>query len=126
MGTDIHAVFQVKTSEGWKDIETSWSQDRHYALFGWLAGVHTGVIPIAERRGFPGDFTLEEGENHNGEWMGGHSHSWLTSTEILAAPMHWPLFQFRDLPDEFEYFTDEVTRLHKEHGEVRLVFGFDS
>ncbi len=28
--------------------------------------------------------------------------------------------------EEFKYFTDEIKRLHDEHGEVRLVFGFDS
>lgn len=28
--------------------------------------------------------------------------------------------------EEFAYFTDEVARLMKEHGEIRMVFGFDS
>lgn len=31
-----------------------------------------------------------------------------------------------DIKEEFAYFTDEVARLMKEHGEIRMVFGFDS
>ena len=31
-----------------------------------------------------------------------------------------------DLEQEFKYFTDEIRRLMEIHGEIRMVFGFDS
>jgi len=36
--------------------------------------------------------------------------------------VHWT----SDLKEELGYFLDEIARLKKEHGEVRMVFGFDS
>lgn len=117
----------------------------------------------------------EEDEKSKFCWMGDHSYGWLTSTEILDAPLpqtfhsgiitledyyqwdkksypervcsgksgpnvkvaespseiaedttdvrvEWP----SDSAEELGYFINEVKRLHKRHGEVRLVFGFDS
>ena len=72
-----------------------------------FAGIRTGepVTPISEPRGYPSDFELAEDDDHPiktieimsprrqkwhaeddplGIWMGEHSHSWLTSTEMLA------------------------------------------
>ena len=117
MGTDIHAITQKKTPEGYEDVPHLWEQDRHYFLFAWLAGVrngygfagvptHTPIKPIAEPRGLPEDFAMD-GDIHpctkemvnprmqkywndkedTGEWMGGHTHSWLTFSEILNAKL---------------------------------------
>ncbi len=114
MGTDIHGVFQRRTSDGWEDVATEYQEERHYYLFSVLADVRNGfgfagvktydpVEPIAERRGLPEDFAMD-GEDHpvralelmgrssewhrDGEplavWMGDHSHSWLTADEILT------------------------------------------
>ena len=109
MGTDVHGVFQAKRGDKWEDVESIWEQDRHYALFAWLAGVRNGygfagipthapLIPLAEGRGLPVDFkTNAYGDQHpspldaEGIWMGDHSHTWLTADEILSAtpPTFW-------------------------------------
>ena len=143
MGCDIHAIVQAKTDSGWKDIPTKWDQDRHYFLFGWLAGVRNmDVTPLAQPRGLPPDFSVIDGDLHPstldvlkdwevsapdsdgvmGRWMGDHSRSWLTADEILATPPP----QSPGDGDVLAYFVDEIRRLKAEHGEVRIVFGFDS
>ena len=201
MGTDVHAVWQVRKDGKWVDVASTWEQDRHYLLFSWLANVRNGfgfagvptynpIEPIARPRGLPADFT--GGEDHPLDpttipeshqkwydgattiWLGDHTHSWLSSTEILAAkrparvqhtgvvPLSWyqswdkvtPPTEWSggisgrgihvaahpsqitdktthvqiewDSGDELDYFVAEVQRLHELHGEVRLVFGFDS
>ena len=97
MGTDIHAVWQRPVLVAWEDVESSWEQNRHYRLFGWLADVRNGrgfagvvtgdpITPISLPRGLPEDFSIEE-EKHEGKWMGNHSHGWLLLREILAAPI---------------------------------------
>lgn len=43
----------------------------------------------------------------------------------LYVKVHWQVTA-DDLREEFAYFTDEIKRLVKEHGEVRMIFGFDS
>lgn len=207
MGCDIHAVFQAKTPEGWKDVPSTWDQDRHYFLFSWLAGVRNGhgfagvptytpVKPIAEPRGLPEDFDHDDtdhpttldaicprrAEYMDDEekakpcvWMGDHSHSWLTLDEILSTPTPDRVWRTGIVPraffdawdghtppeewsggisgggvvvaespleveertthvriywlqpgDSLAYFTDEVKRIKAEHGDARLVFGFDS
>jgi len=42
MGTDIHGVFQAFDNGQWRDVESSYEQDRHYQLFAVLAGVRNG------------------------------------------------------------------------------------
>lgn len=118
MGCDIHCVFQKYDGKKWVDVESNYSEDRHYYLFGWIAGVRLreGVQPIALPRGLPNDFEIDD-DYHNKEWMGEHSYSWLSADEILHAK----------IPDEgVAYFVNEVHRLAQTHGQVRLVFGFDS
>lgn len=58
--------------------------DRHYMLFGILAGVRNGeVTPISKPRDLPDDVS-EEVESKSEEWgVDGHSHSYLTVKEIL-------------------------------------------
>lgn len=110
MGTDIHGVWQKRTQTGWQDIPSKYKQERHYSLFAVLAdvrngygfaGIRTGefVKPIAEPRGLPSDFevvddfhpitdvtcTSREWElDDMSVWMGDHSFSWLTGSEMLA------------------------------------------
>lgn len=106
MGTDIHGRLQRRyypeapyTDEG--PIE----DDRNYRVFAMLAGVRNGVgfagvktheplVPISEPRGLPADLELVDGDSIKlavwqgdesieiTEWIGDHSHSWLTLTEI--------------------------------------------
>lgn len=74
MGTDIHGVFQAFDNGQWRDVESSYGQDRHYQLFAVLAGVRNGygfagvptgepVTPIAQPRGLPVDFPMH-GDSH--------------------------------------------------------------
>lgn len=103
MGTDIHFVTQKKVDGQWVDFESDIQIDRDYFLFAWLGGVRNGygfagvktfdpVTPLAPSRGLPDDFVVgvrtdEYGDcpnSHNGVWMGDHSYSWATSTEILS------------------------------------------
>ena len=86
MGTDIHAMFQVRRETGWEDLPfvpgryadkfpwsktqtPGWDGDRQYLLFAWLANVRNGhgfagvythepIVPLSDRIGFPEDFTL--------------------------------------------------------------------
>lgn len=202
MGCDIHVVFQAKVNGAWVDVPSTYEQDRHYALFAWLAGVRNGgshcITPIAEPRGLPEDFTLDGDEGHQTSianldprrekwleesertsglkdiWMGDHSYSWLGADEILSAkpPSAWRSGivdrEFFDSWDghtapssysqgiwgqgvvvaadptsidmdkathvrvwwreeqDFSYFIQEIQRLKAQHGECRMVFGFDS
>ena len=209
MGTDVHAVFQKKVAAkdgttNWECVQTKWEQNRHYQLFAVLAGVRNGfgfagvitgeaVTPISEPRGIPVDSGIggdgciaTPWEDRWGDayvWLGTHSHSWLTSTEMLAhyrtlptviktgvitreeflswdgstppetyygsvsgpgvvtIPQnrarfiesnlgedytHVQIKWSQGLKEELQYFFDEIQRLHDLHGEVRMVFGFDS
>lgn len=97
MGTDIHGVFQRFNGRArkWVDVPSNYEFGRHYQLFAVLAGVRNGrgfagvstgdpVVPIAEPRGLPEDFEVENGSDHAGVGMGDHTYSWLTGEEILA------------------------------------------
>lgn len=113
MGTDIHGIFQRRTKSGWEDVPTEYEFERHYQLFAVLADVRNGhgfagvptgepVTPISAPRGLPPDFLHDDEEHPLADeslvpefhreyydnrlvlWMGDHSHSWLTSDEILA------------------------------------------
>lgn len=83
MGTDIHGVWQRRSKtapattketnlQSWEDIESRYTQDRHYQLFAALAGVRNGsgfagvitgepgepVKPVSDPRGLPNDFYM--------------------------------------------------------------------
>jgi len=114
MGTDIHGRIQFRYAEDakYKDVGEI-ERDRNYNVFAMLAGVRNGVgfagvktheplVPISEPRGLPDDletlpdddtaiaiysydFVDAEEEQVRGRyWLGDHSHSWLTLTEINA------------------------------------------
>jgi hypothetical protein len=96
MGCNIHAVFQAWRNGVWQDVESEFDEPRDYFLFAWLAGVRNGhgfagvpthapIVPLSEPRGLPRDFEAD-GTEHNGKWLGDHSHSWLTANEILRSP----------------------------------------
>jgi len=101
MGTDIHGVFQKKTPEGWEDIPSEYSEDRHYLLFAWLGNVRNGFgfaglktfvqIPsLSDHRGIPDDFVMNSDSHPVKDlniWMGDHSYSWVTGEEILSASL---------------------------------------
>jgi hypothetical protein len=178
IGTDIHAMVQVRHGGKWEEVPTRWEQRRHYLLFAWLANVRNGfgfagvpthdeIQPVAMPRGLPPGVSAEDLD------LGDHSYSWLLGSEILAAkrpgmihkigivgrkdyeawdgkstPSSWcggvsgegllvsPPSRITpatthvsiewDMEDGLDYFVGEIRRLMTEHGEIRLVFGFDS
>jgi hypothetical protein len=155
MGCDIHGIFQARHPEtgAWVDVESNYDERRDYWLFAFLADVRNDgtFAPISEPRGLPEDFLMKAGEfgdlchpvarvellgdqYHEPQWaleldLGDHSHSWLTSTELLAwreANKDRGTEMDRARVEAVAYFFDEAARLQAKHGEVRFVFGFDS
>ena len=81
-----------------------------------------GVITVEQFKAWDGKSPPEGG------WCGGVSGP---NVEVASMPsnitpttthvqVEW------DMPDGLDYFVDEVRRLKELHGDVRLVFGFDS
>lgn len=109
MGTDIHVATEAKTNGKWvcldrfKIEDDGWCHQcftavdigRDYDVFAILAGVRNGsgfagcdtgdaVIPISEPKGIPEDVSPEI-QAWSDRWgADGHSHSWLTTSEIIA------------------------------------------
>ena len=102
IGCDIHGVLQHKEKGRWADKEIL-DIDRHYGLFGVLAGVRDSQYKaIAADRGFPSDFEVVYDKQYNnpyhpsplstagecfdtqikGIWMGDHSFTHMTLEEI--------------------------------------------
>lgn len=96
MGTDIHGVFQKHNKENeWVDLETKYDFNRHYLLFAFVGGVRNGfgfagvktgeyVKPLAERRGYPSGFLVDDYDDYGSTWMGDHSHSWFSIKEYFT------------------------------------------
>ena len=133
MGCDIHTVWQKRDGHKWVDVPSDYDESRNYSLFGILAGVRGDGPPIVEPRGYPSDFEVGEDNDHPTDietewredgrvWVGDHTHSWLMSDEMIE----WYEANDSDIPPFVEPFFHEVIRLHREHGMVRLVFGFDN
>lgn len=67
--------FQRKTENGWEDIPSEYTFERHYLLFSWLADVRNGsgfagiptytkIKPLSLPRGLPEGFKMDENDNH--------------------------------------------------------------
>lgn len=158
MGCDIHLYTEVKDTTNnekrWRNCD-DWRLDKYYGvdpytqqfevheiygdrnynLFGYLAGVRdTSVEPISQPRGLPTDVskpTLHEHELWNG---GGHSHSYLSFSEIENFRKHNPDATSLDplleamterLRDEMWISRDAPIPDDKKH-DFRIVFWFDN
>lgn len=157
MGCDIHSYAEAKNEKGkWVLIPQVKPFDwRNYTTFSFLAGVRNGmgIKPIHPRRGMPDDASAEVLHENEG-WMGdAHSHSWLTTEELvdfnydalvdyLAEPddlrgrLSRVLRESAGLEEEprevmtyrqllSEEFFDELEELQKQ-GVGRVVFWFDN
>jgi hypothetical protein len=81
----------------------------------------TGVVPIDWYRQW-------DGKTPPKEWSGsiaGRDIRVATAPSKIAPDTTHVQIEW-DSPDDLDYFVDEVKRMKEEHGEVRLVFGFDS
>ena len=82
----------------------------------------TGIVTLAR-------FRKWDGKSQPQEWCDGiagrgvvvANSDRLITPETTHVRIEWPA-----PTDEFAYFINEVRRLREEHGEVRMVFGFDS
>jgi hypothetical protein len=109
MGCDIHLIVERRVNGKWEIViphpkrtqyqshhKLNWDFNRSYDSFALMADVRNGYgfagidtgngfIPISEPRGIPADTTFKESsDNDCYDWLGDHSHSWLTIAEIKA------------------------------------------
>lgn len=85
MGCDIHGFIEVKIGKNWYVYDKVGSE-RDYTLFGILAGVRDErVAPVSELKGVPEDASIVVKAEVK-SWEGdGHSHTWLSATEMKQA-----------------------------------------
>ena len=117
MGCDIHIQIERRVNGEWQTVE--WVDpfkreyyadkikggeldmpedfdNRNYDLFGVLADVRNGTWgapnqPIAQPRGLPDDMVNRaKHDAEDGYWLGDHSFSWLTLSELQAYPWDAP------------------------------------
>lgn len=97
----VEQAVKYPTAHYPKYAEREWYHDRNYGVFAILANVrnYEDATPIAEPRGLPDDLCDElrhgnrDGEDVDfdetgGYWLGDHSHSWLTLTELQTFPWY--------------------------------------
>jgi hypothetical protein len=142
MGCDIHSVVQTPWNEGYRTRHHDVIGLRSYSLFSWLASVrinderlddsHLYEIP----KGLPADFEVNDDmdhplgfwgtidDNEGMYWMGEHSHSYLSLSELKI------LYEKSgdETINDIVKFMEAVNELHysEEGKEPRLVFGFDN
>lgn len=138
MGADIHIIVQYKEKGKWEtyfeypDYPYEINEDRDYQSFSLLAGVRGSFESIQYPRGLPHDLEMEMDEEgcmcHKGKWLGNHSHSYLTLSEIvkkkvtlLEATEFWLIYRI----------IEDLHRIQEKLGDfknnnIRIVFGFDS
>ena len=144
MGCDIHLFREKKVNDSWECLEPfETTKDQHeggkvyieidnphlgrnYALFGFLANVRREIPEGFNPRGLPADVSaLVNGDSESWD-SDGHSHSWLSLSEIknkltefLIAPTEFSPYYVPDLQHIVSLFPDETA-------EYRIVFWFDN
>jgi hypothetical protein len=117
--------------------DPAWEDEGHYIgdhSYSWLMASEilaaerpkgawrTGVIPIEA-------FVAWDGVTPPEAWSGGITGGGIRVAEspvdVQPDSTHVRIY-WRATEDALDYFVDEIKRLHAEHGDVRLVFGFDS
>ena len=140
MGCDIHMIAQIKTDGAWKTLAPV-NINRNYVLFSLLADVrNTGdIMPIDCARGLPGDLnsTIDPdayddfSEHIDGHWLGDHSISWLSYSELLAVDLTQSINRYANptsLDDACGHLWTQLADIFKDVNpeDCRVVFGFDS
>lgn len=143
MGCDIHLFREKKVNNSWECLEPYEIVDeyedrkeypeidnphlrRNYALFGFLANVRQNIPEGFNPRGLPADVSpLVNGDSASWD-SDGHSHSWLSLSEIknkltefLIAPTEFSPHYVPDLQHIVSLFPDDSS-------EYRIVFWFDN
>ena len=120
----------VEKGDGWyaKRSAVEFYHNRNYYVFAVLADVrnYEDFRPISQPRGLPEDVSdavrhLANDTDDDGDiWLGDHSFSWLTLTELQAYP-----WDTESAGDFVERFIPELAKIGAPE-DVRIVFGFDS
>lgn len=109
----------------------SWMGDH---TFSWLTAEEILSTPVPDKvwqTGIVERAWFDAWDGHAGpeEWSGGISGKDIrvaeSPTEVTDESTHVRIWWIKP-GDTLKYFVDEVKRLKEEHGEVRIVFGFDS
>jgi len=83
----------------------------------------TGVIELEQ-------FNKWDGVSEPDTWCGGISgmnvHVAHSPSEVTPLTTHVQVEWFKEMHEELSYFIDEIKRLVELHGDLRVVFGFDS
>lgn len=88
MGCDIHLHVEIKIGGQWHHYSHP-RINRDYELFGKMAGVRGEEQPLAEPRGLPADATFTTAFCSGYDGSDGHSHSWLSSSEVATLVAWW-------------------------------------
>jgi len=107
-----------------------------YHNYSWLLGseilanipkhvAKQGIIPIAAYKAWD---NVSPPEMYCAAMSGGNTH--IVTPDVIdyyaKTATHVHVCWVANLEQEFKYFTDEIRRLMEIHGEIRMVFGFDS
>ena len=138
MGCDIHAHTEVKIGGTWHHYNKL-NLRRNYELFGKMAGVRGGEVPIAAPRGLPPDISVVTKLEADRYGTDGHTHSWLTIAEMAQVqtwhaeyqcrqePFHGPWLQWGFLCGNLYCdFIAHRSEFPAAIEDVRLVFWFDN
>lgn len=133
MGCDIHDCLQIKEDGIWKSVAWELFAGRQYTLFGVLSSVRGPPhSDFTETRYLPedtnsfeiqgdGDF-VDTAAPDGPYWMGDHSHTWYTISEIRKALALLPTdINFMYILEAAEPYLSRLTP-----DNIRYVCGFDS
>lgn len=111
MGCDIHLHIEIRVNGIWHHYAAPYVQ-RWYALFERMAGVRGDVHnAIAPPRGLPDDATVVTKLASDDMGSDGHSHSWLSSAEVVVLD-DWLGEQEEKLKPEWPGYNLEHAILH--------------
>lgn len=148
MGCDITCFVEVRTGGEWCIVDDPKNPDyfldplweRHYGLFGWLAGVcnYVKIAPLSPPRGLPQDLSVGVRDCYNTTPVHTFSHSYYTLRELLDVDYSvavtdrreeddgvirvLPLWDF--LGPEYQRMLETLKALGPPD-DVRIVFWFD-
>lgn len=138
MGCDIHAFLEIKENNNWKFIKKL-NLCRSYWMFSIFADVRNDdpiLVPISEPKFLPQNVTKEVYEISEQWDFDGHSHSWLTISEIDNFDWNQSLIDSTGLvcipkefiPDDYLQLFEDMRNMEKTYGKdnVRIVFFFDN
>lgn len=120
MGCDIHAHIEVRIDDKWWHYGIP-NVDRHYELFGRIAGVRTNIHePISVGRGIPHNATFLTLFDYECWEDDAHTPGWLTSEEAQLLEKEFGGIWGYIFGYTINYFHD------RRHTDTRIIFWFDN